>query len=63
MAVPKSNSWPLTPWMTTALLDTAGCDTTTRTGGATLATIATLFCVPIVYTVVRRKGYHEFFAE
>jgi multidrug efflux pump subunit AcrB len=32
-------------------------------GGLMMATIATLFFVPIVYTAVRRKGYHEFFAE
>jgi multidrug efflux pump subunit AcrB len=32
-------------------------------GGLMIATVATLFFVPIVYSAVRRKGYHELFAE
>jgi multidrug efflux pump subunit AcrB len=32
-------------------------------GGLLLATIATLFFVPIVYSYIRRKGYAELFAE
>ncbi len=32
-------------------------------GGLLIATIATLFFVPVVYSYVRRKGYQEIFAE
>lgn len=32
-------------------------------GGLLLATVATLFFVPVVYSFVRRKGYAELFAE
>jgi multidrug efflux pump subunit AcrB len=28
-----------------------------------MATVATLFFVPVVYSFIRRKGYAEFFAE
>ena len=32
-------------------------------GGLLIATVATLFFVPVVYSFVRRKGYSELFAE
>ena len=32
-------------------------------GGLLIATVATLFFVPVVYSFVRRKGYTELFAE
>jgi multidrug efflux pump subunit AcrB len=32
-------------------------------GGLLVATVATLFFVPVVYSFVRRKGYAELFAE
>ncbi len=32
-------------------------------GGLLVATVATLFFVPVVYSVLRRKGYKELFAE
>jgi multidrug efflux pump subunit AcrB len=32
-------------------------------GGLMLATVSTLFFVPVVYSFVRRKGYRELFAE
>jgi multidrug efflux pump subunit AcrB len=32
-------------------------------GGLLIATISTLFFVPVVYSYVRRKGYQELFAE
>jgi multidrug efflux pump subunit AcrB len=32
-------------------------------GGLLVATVATLFFVPIVYSLVRRRGYSEFFVE
>jgi multidrug efflux pump subunit AcrB len=32
-------------------------------GGLLVATVATLFFVPVVYSVFRRKGYAELFAE
>jgi multidrug efflux pump subunit AcrB len=32
-------------------------------GGLLMATVATLFFVPVVYSFIRRKGYAEFFAE
>ena len=32
-------------------------------GGLLIATISTLFFVPVVYSFVRRKGYQELFAE
>jgi multidrug efflux pump subunit AcrB len=32
-------------------------------GGLVMATVATLFFVPMVFSVMRRKGYHEFMRE
>jgi multidrug efflux pump subunit AcrB len=32
-------------------------------GGLLMATVATLFFVPVVYSFLRRKGYAELFAE
>jgi multidrug efflux pump subunit AcrB len=32
-------------------------------GGLLMATVATLFFVPVVYSFIRRKGYAELFAE
>jgi multidrug efflux pump subunit AcrB len=32
-------------------------------GGLLVATVATLFFVPVVYSLVRRRGYSEFFVE
>ena len=32
-------------------------------GGLLIATLSTLFFVPVVYSYVRRKGYQELFAE
>ena len=32
-------------------------------GGLLVATVATLFFVPVVYSFIRRKGYAELFAE
>jgi multidrug efflux pump subunit AcrB len=32
-------------------------------GGLVVATISTLFFVPVVYSFARRKGYEEIFAE
>jgi multidrug efflux pump subunit AcrB len=32
-------------------------------GGLVLATVSTLFFVPVVYSFLRRKGYEELFAE
>jgi len=32
-------------------------------GGLVLATVSTLFFVPVVYSFIRRKGYRELFAE
>jgi multidrug efflux pump subunit AcrB len=32
-------------------------------GGLLIATVATLFFVPVVFSVVRRKGYAELFQE
>jgi multidrug efflux pump subunit AcrB len=32
-------------------------------GGLLVATVATLFFVPVVYSFVRRRGYSEFFVE
>ena len=32
-------------------------------GGLLIATVSTLFFVPVVYSSVRRKGYQELFAE
>ena len=32
-------------------------------GGLLVATVATLFFVPVVYSFIRRKGYTELFAE
>jgi multidrug efflux pump subunit AcrB len=32
-------------------------------GGLVMATVATLFFVPVVFSHLRRKGYHEFMSE
>jgi multidrug efflux pump subunit AcrB len=32
-------------------------------GGLVMATVATLFFVPVVFSYLRRKGYHEFMSE
>jgi multidrug efflux pump subunit AcrB len=32
-------------------------------GGLLVATVATLFFVPVVYSVFRRRGYKELFAD